>query len=237
MRHRRNAAAQSGYTLIELMVVVAIIGIMATIAGSYFLRTTSRGNLASSASELQALFHQARQTALATGNPVAVLVYPNYSPPSGGGATAKGYFIVYQDACFDFFTGGATCGVSYSAYAPATLKYGGTSQVIDTMTLPHGVVVGPSTGMGAAATLRAPLQGVVVNVACSFCGTTGGAVQFDSRGQATFFKLSGTTVTPYTPSGGASLSLGYDSAVTDATGQDTFVILSGSGAVEVLKGG
>lgn len=217
------------------MVVVAIIGIVAAIAGTSFVRSKARANLAATAAEVQALLHQARQSALATGNPVAVLVYPKYAPSGGAGAT--GYFLVYQDACSDFFTGGATCGVSYAGYDPRFPRSGGASQVLDTMTLPRGVKVGPADGMGTSAQLVAPLQGVPVNVDCSFCGATGGAVQFDARGQATFFAASGSTVTPHAASAGASLSLGYDPNVTDATGQRTLVILSASGAVDLVGGG
>lgn len=236
MRRRRNAPASAGFTLIELLIVIAIIAILATAASSSLARTKPRANLANAAAELQALLHQARQSALATGTPVAVLVFPSYVP-AGGPARPTGHFIVYRDACFDFFAGGTTCGVTFGGYDPAKPAAGGASEVLDTMTLPPGIAVGPATGMGASASLKAPLQGVAVNVACSFCGTTGGAVQFDSRGSASFFGLSGSTVTRQAPGAGASLSLGFDAAVTDATGQRTLVILSGSGAVEALNAG
>lgn len=246
MRSRRLATAPAaGFTIIELAIVIAIIGIIAAIAGSYMSRSTTRANLANATTELQALLHQARQSALATGNPVGVLLYTSYSPPAAlGSPSSIGYVIVYQDACFDFFTGGGTCGIGYGSYNPAVLATGGNSVVLDTLTLPYGVLVGPATGIGSSAVLAAPLNNVPVNTACSFCGTTGGAVQFDPRGQATFYALSGSTVTgPLTPTttptvnGGASLSLGYNPAVTDATGQRTLVILSGSGAVQALNGG
>jgi prepilin-type N-terminal cleavage/methylation domain-containing protein len=235
LRSKRQANRAAGFTLIELVIVIAIIAILAAMVGSSMARSKPRANLASAATELQALIHQARQSALATGNPVGVLVYKSYSPTAD--PTSIGYVIVYQDACFDFFTNGATCGVSYGGYNPAVLRTGGKSTVLDTMTLPSGIIVGPPTGMGASASLKAPLQGVLVNVACDFCDVTGGAIQFDPRGQASFYKLNGTTVAPYTPIGGASISLGFNPAVTDATGQRTLVILSGSGAVELISGG
>ena len=172
---------------------------------------------------------------------MAALIYPRYSAAGVAGST--GYVILYQDACIDFLTGGATCGVAYATYDPAVLATGtnGTLQsaVLGTMSLPPGVVVGPPTGMGASAALPAPSAGVVVNVACSFCGTTGGAVQFDTRGQASFYGLSGNTVTgPLPVNGGASLSLGFDPVTApDMSGQRTLVILSASGAVQTFTGG
>ncbi len=223
-----------------MLTTLAIIAILTAIAVIGVSRWRPRANLASAATELQALLHQARQSALATGDNVAVLFYPAYSAPSAG-AGSTGYVVVYQDACFDFFTGGGTCGVTYATYNPATLAAGtnGTlqSEVLDTMSLPYGVVIGPATGMGAGVVLPAPLNTVPVNVACSFCDPTGGAVVFDPRGQASFYKLNGGTVTgPLTPSG-ASVSLGFDPGVTDAAGQRTLVILSGSGAVETITNG
>jgi prepilin-type N-terminal cleavage/methylation domain-containing protein len=230
----------AGFTLVEMAVVLLIIAVIAALTVTTFSRAKPRADMKSAAAELQALIHQARETALSTGTPVAVLVYKAYTPPSSG----TGYFIVYQDACFDFFTGGATCGVTYAAYNPAQLVVGASattsSVVIDTMTLPNNVSIGPSSGMGTSATLPAPLAGVAVNVDCSFCGSTGGAIQFDPSGQATFYALSGTTQTgPLGPSstpavnGGASVSLTYNSALTSDTGQLTLVILSASGAVQV----
>ncbi len=241
MTPRRRREPSAGFTLIELAVVIAIVAILSTIAYSSLARNKPRANLASAAVELQALLHEARQSALASGEPVAVLFYPGYSGPGTAGAT--GYVIVYQDACFDFFTGGGTCGVAYGTYDPALLAAGTNgalqSAVLDTMSLPTGVAVGPAAAMGAGARLPAPLAGVPVDAACAFCGTTGGAVRFDPRGQASFYGLSGTTVTgPLPLTEGASLSLGFDPAVApDMSGQRTLVILSASGAVQAINGG
>jgi len=247
VRHENlRRRARRGFTLVEMAVVVAIVAALAALAYSSLSHEKPRADLASATVELASLIHQARQSALASGDNVAVLVYPNYVNP---GVNSTGYFIVYQDACFDFFTGGATCGVSYASYAPATPAAGGNgtyqSLVLDTMTLPYGIVVGPAAGMGAGAALVAPLAAVQVNTYCSFCGTTGGAVQFSSQGQASFYRLDGSTVTgPLTPNTNpginvaASLSLGYDPTIhADMTGQRTLVIFTSSGAVQTINGG
>jgi prepilin-type N-terminal cleavage/methylation domain-containing protein len=224
----QQKASARGFTLVELAVVMVIIAVLAALTVVSFARSKPRADMMSAAAELQALLHQAREAALQSGNPVVVLVYPNYTPANSG----QGYFIVYQDASVnsDFFNGGA---VAFATYNPAVLAAGGTSVVIDTMTLPSDVMVGPSTGMGSSP-LAAPLQNVIVNVACSFCGSTAGAVAFSPIGVATFYSLSGTTQTTVAANGGASLSLTYNSAFTNVTGQVTLVIFSASGAVQVF---
>ena len=246
MSHENERAfGKRGFTLVEMAVVLAIVAVLAGLAYAALSHAKPRADLASATVELTSLIHQARQSALASGDNVSVLVYPNYLNP---GVNSTGYFVIYQDACFDFFTGGATCGVSYGSYNPATPAAGGNatyqSIVLDTMALPYGIVVGPPAGMGAGAVLVAPLAGVPVNTNCSFCGTTGGAVQFGPQGQASFYSLSGSTVTPCTTltcpgvNLGASLSLGYDPTIHgDMTGQRTLVIFTSSGAVQTINGG
>jgi Tfp pilus assembly protein FimT len=225
-----------------MAVTLAIALAITVLAYTAFRGDKPRAALASAAADLQSLLHQARQTALGTGDPVAVLIYPAYAPPAAGGVSSTGYAIVYQDACFDFFTATApTCGVRYATYNPAAPATGanGTLQsvVIDTVGLPRGVVFGPATGMGAAATLAAPLNAIPVNKACSFCGTTGGAVVFDPTGKATFYQLDGTNQTGPLNVTGGSLSLGYDANYTNLTGQRTVLILSISGAVQTISNG
>jgi Tfp pilus assembly protein FimT len=224
----------------EMMTVLLIFGTLLALAVSTLSRMKSRVTLATTVAELQGLIHQARQSALASGNPVAILIYPNYSA-SATGAQSTGYVVAYQDACFDFFTTTPACGMNYGNFNPAAPVVGANgavqSTVLDTMPLPNGIIVGPATGMGAGATLVAPLQSILVNTYCSFCGPTGGAIQFDPRGQATFYSLNGTNFTPVPVTGGGSLSLTYDPLTTSVTGQRTLIIFSASGAVQTINRG
>jgi prepilin-type N-terminal cleavage/methylation domain-containing protein len=212
-----------GFTLVEVAITIAIVGIVAALAFTSFVRQKPRASLATSTAELQSLLHGARQTALATGHDVVVMVFPDFTSTN-----SVGRVILYEDGDFTFFTGGA---VNFGAYDPASHATGGRSQVLDTIDLPFGVTVGPATGMGPTAILAAPYAGVPVNVACSFCATSGdhrGAVRFDSRGRASFYQ--GSTLLDVT---GASLSLQAGALY----GQRTLLISAGTGAVRALVNG
>ncbi len=213
-----------GFTLVELAVVVAIIGVLAALAASNPSWLRRRASLQSSAAELAALIHGARLSAMATGHPVGVLVFPSAS----GAPDSTGRVVVYEDGNSDFFAGGA---VNFAAYVPTVLAYGDRSQVITTLDLPSGIVFGPATGLGASATLPAPLSGINVQSDCSFCDTAAvrrGAIRFDSRGRATFYR--GGSVQAV--SGGGSLSL----TSTEAGGTWTLAILANTGAVKLVPG-
>lgn len=222
-----------GFTLVEAAVTIAVIGIIAALAVTNFSRQKPRANLATTTAELQSLLHGARQTALATGHDVVVMVFPNYP-----GRSSLGRVILYEDGDYDFLTGGT---VNFAGYDPATTAAGGRSQVLDTIDLPLGVTVGPDTGMGPSATLPAPYAGVVVNVACSFCATSGdrrGAVRFDPRGRASFYTgaarldVVGAALTIQAASGSA-----LTVQTANVVGQRTLVITSATGAVRALVNG
>ena len=188
-RPRRQAA---GFTLIELMVVVAIIAIVATLAAVSLQRARPRANLAGAAVDLQALLHGARQQALASGWNVAVMIFPGYSPEND----VVGRVIVYQDAEATLFD--PTAAVNFDAYDPAVLASGPSSEIVSTLDLPPAVRVGPAVGMGATAKLVAPWASVPVNLDCTFCDGAGaarrGAVVFDPNGRASFYSKAGVAL-------------------------------------------
>jgi prepilin-type N-terminal cleavage/methylation domain-containing protein len=212
-----------GFTLIEMLVTVAIIGVIGALAYSNLGRLRPKATLATTATELHSILHGARMSAVASSHDVAVLFFPATSGTSG----SLGRIIVYEDGNFDFFAGGA---VKFSNYLPTSNLAGSLSQILTTYDLPQGVVIGPAAGMGASARLPAPLDGVDVTKDCSFCDTATvrrGAVRFDSRGRATFYDAAGVKAV----TGGGAFSL-TSSAVG---GLKVFAIVASTGAVRLVN--
>jgi prepilin-type N-terminal cleavage/methylation domain-containing protein len=190
-----------GFTLVELMVVVAIMAVIAALASFQMSRSRPRASLAGATVELRALLHQARQQALVSGSDVAVLVFPGVS----GDAHSLGRVVVYQDGDSSFFNDASA--VRLGAYNPLLLGAGPRGQVIETYDLPRDVTFGPPAGLGIAAALPAPFATIPVGAECTFCLGAGaarrGALVFDPRGRARFYNKDGP---PLVVDGG-SLSL------------------------------
>jgi prepilin-type N-terminal cleavage/methylation domain-containing protein len=191
----------SGFTLIEMMIVVAIMAIIGALAAVSMSRARPRATLAGATVDLQALLHGARQQALTSGQDVAVMFFTGYSPESD----VVGRVIVYQDGDNTLFD--AASDDRFDKYDPAVLKYAARSEIVTTLDLPATVRFGPAEGMGATAVLAAPWGSVPVNLDCTFCDGKDkdrrGAVVFDSRGRARFYTQAGA---PLAVSGG-SISL------------------------------
>jgi prepilin-type N-terminal cleavage/methylation domain-containing protein len=215
--------ARRGFTLIELMVVVSIIAITSAMTVFAFGRQKPRRQLDGMALELRAQLMGARQTALATGTPVAAVVFPGFATGSG-----TGRIIFYRDGDFSLFSTAAAVNLdNLDAAAPAV---GGRSEIVETLDLDNGVVVGPATGQGASAVMPAPFGGIAINVDCAFC--TGadrrGAIVFQPNGTVTFQDRAGP---PLALPQGASLS------VTRAESEEvrTIAIAASTGLMRTLK--
>ncbi|HTP52588.1 MAG TPA: prepilin-type N-terminal cleavage/methylation domain-containing protein [Anaeromyxobacteraceae bacterium] len=221
------ARRQSGFTMIEALITVAVTVALGMLAFSSLWRLRPRAHLADASSELASLVYGARQEALATGNNVAVLVFPGYAGPN-----STGRVIVYEDGDFTLFNAAAI--PNFANYNPAAPPHGPNSTIISTWDVPFAVTVGPATGMGAAAVLPAPFAAIPVNVDCSFCANLAfgraGAVVFDAHGWASFYSNVGAPIANLT---GGSLSL----AAPDVNGQRTLIITSATGSVTLWNTG
>ena len=222
----RKPRGRRGFTLLEVTVTVAIAVIITALAYTSLWRLRPRAQLANVAAELDSLLHGARLSAMANGKNVAVLFFPQYANGQGTGRV-----VVYQDGNYTLFSSAAA--VNFEGYAPGSPAADTASEVLDTYDLPRGVVIGPPAGMGSSATLAAPLAGLDVTRACTFCGGLAdgrGAVVFDPRGRATFY---GQNAPVAQPPVGASVSL----YASDVEGTRTIVITGATGALRVFNNG
>jgi prepilin-type N-terminal cleavage/methylation domain-containing protein len=215
-----------GFTIVEALVVMAIIGVLAALALPVFWRQRPRAQLAAATAELQSVVHGARQQALATGHDVWVVVFPEFVSGDGTGRV-----VVYEDGNYDFSVANAPGGMDLDRIVPATPASGTRSRVVTTMDLPTGVNFGVESSGPSA--LPKPLQGIDVTKGCSFCGTLTdhrGGIRFDSRGRASFY---GRTGIPLVATG-AALNLTSSPAIS---GQRTLVVAPVTGAVRLLING
>jgi prepilin-type N-terminal cleavage/methylation domain-containing protein len=193
-------AAERGVTLLELMVVVAIIGILSALTIASVARGRPRARLDEAAKGLQASLGEARQRAMASGRDVVVAFYARTVTSKG-----TGRLVVYFDGAGGFASGAAIApNPSLCTFDPVALTTVAPNEVLSFFDVPVGLVFAAPTAVTA---LEFPDTSVPVPLAgCSFCdpGTGAGAIRFDARGQAGFFSTCGVATAPNL---GGSLSL------------------------------
>ncbi len=194
---RAPVDAPRGFTLLEVAVTVAILGVLVALSWSSYSRTRPRARLATTATDIHAMIHGARQQALATGHEVSILFYPAQSTGSGTGRVVE-----YLDMAGGFMTDTAPAGYpSFCTFDPGTLATQAPNDILDTLDIPQLVAIAPPANPVA---LTFPYNVPPPTTGCSFCGASRGGIRFDSRGRATFFSTCGA---PAPSPGGGSISL------------------------------
>ncbi len=184
---RAPVATPRGFTLLEVAITVAILGVLVALSWSSYSHTRPRARLSATAADLHALIHGARQQALATGREVSVLVYPAQSTGSGTGRVVE-----YLDMKGGFMTGTAPPGYpTFCTFNPGAPAAPDPNDILDSVEIPMQVTIAPPANPVA---LTFPYNVPQPTTGCSFCAGTPsmGAIRFDARGRATFFSTCGT---------------------------------------------
>jgi len=211
-----------GYTLVELVVTLAVASVLAGMSAVALSRMKTRGNFASATGDFLSTLRTARAEAFARGNPAVVVV----DPQLGQWWSVEDVAGAFSLASFDPLN---------PAPAPARLIYSGQ--------VPPGTIFGPATGFGSA--LPPPLSGIptgYVNILLADGGSGGVAdISVDGGSSAPNFKYcsfcdpgSQRGAITFLPSGGATFSGGPLSVGQQISMQDVQSGDGGTGATGIM---
>jgi prepilin-type N-terminal cleavage/methylation domain-containing protein len=208
--HARSTCRYSmGFTLIEMMITVAIIAIIAALAVAIMPRFVRRAGVQASASDLQATLQEARSHALQSGRDTLVIIVGSAGNPDLCRRSPYDVNCVRWWMLEDVFAaaGTAECpgatrctafdAAALAAFDPANPAAGGPTLGGDIFVGSGGLDRRVTLGRPARAptSLPPPLAGVdVSSSACTFCtGTTPprGYVKFSADGTTQMSGLAG----------------------------------------------
>lgn len=227
-----------GFTLLEMMTVIAIVGILAGLSAVALTKLKTRGNFASGSGDFVATLRTARAESFARGDNTVVVI-----------DSAGGRWWAIEDIAGNFALS------SFNPTNPAPLP----DRLIYSSTLPSSTSFGPTNGPGQA--LAPPYSGIptgYVNIILADGGSGGTAdISVDGGSAAPNFKYcsfcrtsDGYGAVTFMPSGGATfngqgpLSVGQQVSMAEAAsdggpldslaGIIDFVIVGATGASEAV---
>lgn len=200
-----TARPSRGFTLLELMVVVAIIGLVSSMAAATATRIGSRNATQNAASDLSSMLQKARARAEQRGSDVYVIVYPTMTR-TGVVTGGSGAIFIYDDANGDFLTGTGGCtgsagpDCSWANFVPPTNivpPAASNDRLLEAIYLDNYTKKNVRFGKPSTTTFAAPfatISGAAANAGCSFCAAGKGAVVFTGEQQLLFLNNTGAPV-------------------------------------------